>query len=63
MHVRAHTHTHTQAHTHSLVQVVQCLTEMGLSVRKARISSDGEWFVDEFIVDRVTDPKKLKAIK
>lgn len=44
-------------------QVVQCLTEMGLSVKKARISSDGGWFVDEFQTDRITDGKKLKAIK
>ena len=29
-----------------LVQVVQCLTEMGLSFTKARITSDGGWFVD-----------------
>lgn len=28
------------------VQVVQCLTELGLAVVKARISSDGGWFVD-----------------
>jgi hypothetical protein len=27
-------------------QVVQCLTELGLSVKQARISSDGGWFVD-----------------
>lgn len=28
------------------VQVVQCLTELGLSILRARISSDGGWFVD-----------------
>ncbi len=28
------------------LQVVQCLTELNLSIRKARISSDGGWFVD-----------------
>lgn len=28
------------------LQVVQCLTELGLSVKQARISSDGGWFVD-----------------
>lgn len=28
------------------VQVVQCLTELGLSIRRSRISSDGGWFVD-----------------
>ena len=27
-------------------QVVQCLTELGLSIKRARISSDGGWFVD-----------------
>eukprot|EP00878_Enallax_costatus_P041610 GHUV01048434.1.p1 GENE.GHUV01048434.1~~GHUV01048434.1.p1 ORF type:complete len:220 (+),score=65.20 GHUV01048434.1:1204-1863(+) len=52
----------------TLVEVVQCLTELGLSVSQARISSDGGWFVDEFHVSetpagRVTDPKKLDAIK
>uniref|UniRef100_A0A7S0S4Y5 ACT domain-containing protein n=2 Tax=Chlamydomonas leiostraca TaxID=1034604 RepID=A0A7S0S4Y5_9CHLO len=47
----------------TLVEVVQCLTEMGLNVRKARISSDGGWFVDEFHTDRVTDEAKLKAIR
>jgi hypothetical protein len=36
---------------------------MGLSIRKACISSDGGWFLDEFTVDRITDPKKLQAIK
>jgi hypothetical protein len=30
----------------TLVEVVQCLTELGLSVVRARISSDGGWFVD-----------------
>jgi len=45
------------------MQVVQCLTEMGLSIRKARISSDGTWFVDEFVVDRVTDIKKLQTLR
>lgn len=44
-------------------QVVQCLTELGLNVRRARISSDGGWFVDEFTVDRVTDERKLKAVR
>ncbi|KAF8072682.1 TTC21B [Scenedesmus sp. PABB004] len=52
----------------TLVEVVQCLTELGLNVKRARISSDGGWFVDEFLVSetprgRVTDPKKLDAIK
>lgn len=31
----------------TLVEVVQLLTELGLNVMKARISSDGGWFVDE----------------
>jgi len=34
----------------TLVEVVQCLTELGLIVKRARISSDGGWFVDEFHV-------------
>lgn len=29
-----------------MLQVVQCLTELGLSIKLARISSDGGWFVD-----------------
>ena len=29
-----------------LCQVVQHFTELGLNVRRARISSDGGWFVD-----------------
>ncbi len=28
------------------LQCVQCLTELGLSIKRARISSDGGWFVD-----------------
>lgn len=28
------------------LQVVQCLTDLGLSFMKARITSDGGWFVD-----------------
>ncbi len=34
-------------------QVVQWLTDMGLNVWRARISSDGGWFSDEFVVDRI----------
>ncbi|KAL6750236.1 hypothetical protein V8C86DRAFT_2441165, partial [Haematococcus lacustris] len=30
----------------TLIEVVQCLTELNLSIRRARISSDGGWFVD-----------------
>lgn len=52
----------------TLIEVVQCLTELGLSIRRARISSDGGWFVDEFHVTetpkgRVQDPRKLALIK
>lgn len=35
----------TTAH-HMAAQVVQCLTELGLQFTKARITSDGGWFVD-----------------
>ncbi|KAG1661089.1 hypothetical protein FOA52_012078 [Chlamydomonas sp. UWO 241] len=34
----------------TLVELVQCLTEVGLNVMKARISSDGGWFIDQFEV-------------
>jgi len=34
----------------TLVEVVQYLTEMGLCINSARISSDGGWFVDVFHV-------------
>lgn len=52
----------------TLVEVVQCLTELGLNVKKARISSDGGWFVDEFHVTennsrKVLSDRKLLAIK
>eukprot|EP00983_Pelagomonas_calceolata_P024046 756291-Pelagomonas_calceolata.AAC.2 len=56
--------------------VVQTLTELNLSIRKARISSDGGWFVDgeyarvceEFFVSetprgKVTDARKLNLIR
>jgi UTP:GlnB (protein PII) uridylyltransferase len=39
----------------TLVEVVQCLTELGLNVKRARISSDGGWFVDEFHVTEAND--------
>jgi UTP:GlnB (protein PII) uridylyltransferase len=39
------------------LQVVQCLTELGLNVKKARISSDGGWFVDEFHVTEANNTK------
>ncbi|GIL56004.1 hypothetical protein Vafri_11479 [Volvox africanus] len=51
----------------TLVEVVQLLTELGLCVIKARISSDGGWFVDEFSVTdagkKVTNERKLRAIR
>lgn len=51
----------------TLVEVVQLLTELGLCVTKARISSDGGWFVDEFHVTdagkKVTNERKLRAIR
>mmetsp|Transcript_2428 Transcript_2428/g.7020 ORF Transcript_2428/g.7020 Transcript_2428/m.7020 type:complete len:583 (-) Transcript_2428:236-1984(-) len=34
----------------TLVEVVQYLTEMGLEITSARISSDGGWFVDVFYI-------------
>lgn len=34
------------SHLYSTPQVVQCLTELGLGICRARISSDGGWFVD-----------------
>mmetsp|Transcript_32075 Transcript_32075/g.95782 ORF Transcript_32075/g.95782 Transcript_32075/m.95782 type:complete len:411 (-) Transcript_32075:840-2072(-) len=52
----------------TLIEVVQCLTELGLSIRRARISSDGGWFVDEFHVTesprgKVLDTGKISFIK
>ncbi|KAL6764347.1 hypothetical protein V8C86DRAFT_2474323 [Haematococcus lacustris] len=52
----------------TLIEVVQCLTELNLSIRRARISSDGGWFVDEFLVSetprgKVTHPHKLALIR
>ncbi|KAK9860410.1 hypothetical protein WJX84_010817 [Apatococcus fuscideae] len=52
----------------TLIEVVQHFTELGLDVRKARISSDGGWFVDEFEVTdscgkKVADYRKLNSIK
>ncbi|KAI6692215.1 hypothetical protein NL676_019925 [Syzygium grande] len=41
----------------SLLEVVQVLTDMNLMIRRAYISSDGEWFMDVF---HVTDPKGNK---
>eukprot|EP00798_Chlamydomonas_sp_ICE-L_P022476 gene22476-29598_t len=52
----------------TLVEVVMCLAELGLSITRARISSDGGWFVDEFYVTetprgKVTDPLKISSMK
>ncbi|GLC45665.1 hypothetical protein PLESTM_001763700 [Pleodorina starrii] len=47
----------------TLIEVVQCLTELGLSIRCARISSDGGWFVDEFFVTESPKGKLLDARK
>ncbi|KAG5062635.1 hypothetical protein JHK85_003818 [Glycine max] len=44
----------------SLLEVVQVLTDMNLSVRRAYISSDGEWFMDVF---HVTDPNGKKFMQ
>ena len=49
-------------------QVVQHFTELGLGVTKARISSDGGWFVDVFEIQEavggpVTSEAKLSSIK
>ncbi|KAJ8759231.1 hypothetical protein K2173_006691 [Erythroxylum novogranatense] len=41
----------------SLLEVVQVLTDMDLIIRRAYISSDGEWFMDVF---HVTDPNGNK---
>ncbi|XP_048135348.1 ACT domain-containing protein ACR4-like isoform X2 [Rhodamnia argentea] len=41
----------------SLLEVVQVLTDMNLMIRRAYISSDGEWFMDVF---HVTDQKGNK---
>lgn len=48
--------------------MVQHFTELGLDVRKARISSDGGWFVDCFEVQEangkpVTSQSKLHSIR
>ena len=52
----------------SLLQVVQHFTQLGLDVVRARISSDGGWFVDVFDITeatgaKVTDERKLQSIK
>ncbi|MEW5299198.1 MAG: hypothetical protein WDW38_005086 [Sanguina aurantia] len=51
----------------TLTEIVQLLTELGLNVKRARISSDGGWFVDEFHVQedanrKVVSERKLRAI-
>lgn len=47
----------------TLIEVVQLLTELGLNVIKARISSDGGWFVDEFHVQEDKGPLKSERKK
>mmetsp|Transcript_29833 Transcript_29833/g.63522 ORF Transcript_29833/g.63522 Transcript_29833/m.63522 type:complete len:694 (+) Transcript_29833:62-2143(+) len=52
----------------TLVEVVERLTELGLAVRNAQISSDGGWFVDVFHVtnaegEKVTDRRTLWRIE
>ena len=52
----------------ALLQVVQHFTQLGLDVVRARISSDGGWFVDVFDITeatgaKVTDERKLQSIK
>ncbi|XP_057436345.1 ACT domain-containing protein ACR4-like isoform X2 [Lotus japonicus] len=44
----------------SLLEVVQVLTDMNLIVRRAYISSDGEWFMDVF---HVTDQNGKKCLE
>eukprot|EP00798_Chlamydomonas_sp_ICE-L_P003114 gene3114-13125_t len=46
----------------TLVEVVMSLTELGLSIRRARISSD-EFYVTETPKGKVTDPRKVAIIK
>lgn len=41
----------------TLTEIVQLLTELGLNVKRARISSDGGWFVDEFHVQEDANRK------
>lgn len=48
--------------------MVQHFTELGLRINSARISSDGGWFHDVFLVteahgEKVRDPKKIYSIK
>jgi hypothetical protein len=52
----------------TLVEVVERLTELGLGVKNAQISSDGGWFVDVFHVtnvegEKVTDKRTLERIE
>ncbi|KAL3677377.1 hypothetical protein R1sor_027325 [Riccia sorocarpa] len=57
------------ANTHGvLLEVVQVLTELDLSITKAYISSDGGWFMDVFHVTdqnkrKLTDEKMIDTIK
>lgn len=52
----------------SLIHVVQHFTELGLRINRARVSSDGGWFVDVFHLslangEKVRDPKVVQSIK
>lgn len=52
----------------TLVEVVQCLTELNLVIKGSQISSDGGWFVDVFLVTeingaKVTDEAKSETIR
>lgn len=51
-----------------LLEVVQVLTELNLTIKKAYISSDGGWFMDVFNVtdqdgNKVTDEIVLEYIR
>ncbi|KAL2516817.1 ACT domain-containing protein ACR8 [Abeliophyllum distichum] len=51
-----------------LLEAVQVLTDMNLSIKKAYISSDGRWFMDVFHVtdingEKITDDSVLKCIE
>ncbi|KAJ3681276.1 hypothetical protein LUZ60_015765 [Juncus effusus] len=52
----------------SLLEVVQILTDLKLTIKRAYISSDGEWFMDVFHVvdqegDKLTDSEVIERIE
>lgn len=47
----------------SLVFVVQHLTDLGLRIHNARISSDGGWFHDMFVVSEINGGKVRNQVK